>query len=197
MTVNRQIVLARRPQGMVDLDCFEAVQSEVPEPADGQALLQVLYVAIDPGIRSWIDKRGAGYLPAVGIGEPVRAAGIGRVIASRSETHPVGALVTCLTGWQQYALAGSDMSDLPRFGSPLPDGVDPIKYIESKGGHAMPTCPKCLEKRNRQSESEAERKQYEAWVRPYVSPETEKRRAELEAEYQEAYQALQKKRRGE
>jgi NADPH-dependent curcumin reductase CurA len=114
---------------MVERECFEIIEADVPEPADGQALVQVLYVAIDPGIRSWIDKRGAGYLPAVEIGEPVRAAGIGRVIASRSQTHPVGALVTCLTGWQQYALAGSDMSDLPRFGSTLPDGVDPIAAV--------------------------------------------------------------------
>ncbi len=79
----------------------------------------------------------------------------------------------------------------------IPHGADPGKYIESKGGRVMPTCPQCLEKRNLKSESEAERAQYNAWVRSYVSPETEKRRAELEAEYQEAYKALQKKRRGE
>jgi hypothetical protein len=79
----------------------------------------------------------------------------------------------------------------------IPAGIAPEKYIESKGGHPFATCPKCLEKRQVEGESDAERKQYQAWVRPYVSPETEKRRAELEAEYQEAYQALQKKRRGE
>jgi len=133
MTVNRQVVLARRPQGMVERNCFEEAEAPVPEPANGQALLEVLYVAIDPGIRSWIDARGAGYLPAVEIGEPVRAAGIGRVISSRSETHPVGALVTCLTGWQQYTLVGSDMSDLPRFGSPMPEGLDPIAAVSVYG----------------------------------------------------------------
>ena len=79
----------------------------------------------------------------------------------------------------------------------VPAGNEPAKYIESKGGHLLPTCPKCLEQRNLAGETEAQRKQYQSWVRPFVSPETEKRRAELEAEYQEAYQALQKKRSGE
>jgi NADPH-dependent curcumin reductase CurA len=118
---------------MVEADCFEPRSSEVPEPDNGQALLRVLYVAIDPGIRSWIDKRGAGYLPAVGIGETVRAAGIGQVIATRSETLPVGALVTALTGWQDYAIVGSDLADLPRLGSALPDGVDPVAAVSVFG----------------------------------------------------------------
>lgn len=137
MVVNRQVVLTRRPHGMVTADCFEAAEAPVPVPADGQALVKVLYLAIDPGIRSWIDERGAGYLPAVEIGEPVRASGIGRVIASRSERHPVGALVTALTGWQQYALVGSDLSDLPRLGSTLPDGVDPVGAVSVFGQTAI------------------------------------------------------------
>ena len=134
--VNRQIVLVDRPHGMVGPDCFAEAQSEIPAPLDGQALVEVLYVAIDPAIRNWIDARGAGYLPAVALGEPVRAAGIGRVVATRSEKHPIGALVTALTGWQQYALVGSDMSDLPRLGSTLPEGVDPIQAVSVFGQSA-------------------------------------------------------------
>lgn len=131
--LNRQIVLERRPNGMVDEGCFARATAPVPEPENGQALVKVLYIAIDPAIRSWIDARGAGYLPAVALGEPVRASGIGVVLESRSETHPVGALVTALTGWQEYALVGSDMSDLPRLGSTLPDGVDPIGAVSVFG----------------------------------------------------------------
>jgi NADPH-dependent curcumin reductase CurA len=127
--VNRQIVLVDRPHGLAGPGCFAAAESEIPAPLDGQALVEVLYVAIDPAIRNWIDARGAGYLPAVELGEPVRAAGIGRVVATRSEKHPIGALVTALTGWQEYALVGSDMSDLPRLGSTLPEGVDPIQAV--------------------------------------------------------------------
>jgi NADPH-dependent curcumin reductase CurA len=135
--INHQIVLVKRPRGMVDLDCFQEAESEIPAPLDGQALVQVLYVAIDPAIRNWIDARGAGYLPAVELGEPVRAAGIGRVIATRSEKHPLGALVTALTGWQEYAIVGSDMSDLPRLGSTMPEGVDPTQAVSIFGQSAV------------------------------------------------------------
>jgi NADPH-dependent curcumin reductase CurA len=121
---------------MVDLDSFQKAESEIPTPLDGQALVQVLYVAIDPAIRNWIDARGAGYMPAVELGEPVRSAGIGRVIATRSDKHPMGALVTALTGWQEYAIVGSDMSDLPRLGSTMPEGVDPIQAVSIFGQSA-------------------------------------------------------------
>jgi NADPH-dependent curcumin reductase CurA len=135
--VNRQVVLVRRPVGMVDADCFARVEGPVPEPADGQALVRVLYIAIDPGIRSWIDEKGAGYLPAVELGEPVRASGVGVVVASRSEKHPVGALVTALVGWQEYSLVGSDLSDLPRLGSALPEGTDPVAAVSVFGQTAI------------------------------------------------------------
>jgi hypothetical protein len=134
--INQQIVLVKRPEGMVNLDCFQKAESEIPTPLDGQALVQVLYIAIDPAIRNWIDARGAGYMPAVELGEPVRAAGIGRIIATRSDKHPMGALVTALTGWQEYAIVGSDMSDLPRLGSTMPEGVDPIRAVSILGQSA-------------------------------------------------------------
>lgn len=78
-----------------------------------------------------------------------------------------------------------------------PAGMTYAEFAKSKGTHDRAMCPKCLAQRNLQSETDEQRAQYSAWLRPYVLPETAKRRAELEAEYQEAYQALQKKRRGE
>ena len=127
--INRQIVLSKRPHGMVTPDCFAQVTAEVPEPGPGQALLRVLCVAIDPAIRGWINPRGSGYLPAVELGEPVRSNGVGVVVKTRAEKLPVGSLATALTGWQEYALAGSDMSDLPRFASPLAEGIDPVDGV--------------------------------------------------------------------
>lgn len=124
--VNRQIVLVRRPVGMVEESCFAEVEGEIPTPKDGQALVRVLCVAIDPAIRGWIDERGSGYLPPLGLGEPVRANGIGVVLETRSERLPVGALVTGLTGWQEYAIACGDFSDLTKFASPLPEGCSAV-----------------------------------------------------------------------
>lgn len=123
--VNHQIVLAKRPSGMATADCFAPATAEIPEPEMGQALVRVLCFSIDPAIRGWIDARGSGYMPALDIGDPVRANGAGVVIRSRAERLPVGTLVTALTGWQEYALVGADMSDLMRFASPLPEGTQP------------------------------------------------------------------------
>ena len=135
--VNHQIVLARRPQGMIEAGCFEAVAGEIPRPGDGQALIRVLCIGIDPAIRGWIDERGSGYLPALELGEPVRSNGVGVVVESRSERLPVGSLVTCLTGWQEYALACADFSDLTKFASPLPEGCSPVDGASVMGQVAV------------------------------------------------------------
>jgi NADPH-dependent curcumin reductase CurA len=135
--VNRQIVLVRRPVGMVEEQCFAARTGEIPTPGNGQALIRVLCIAIDPAIRGWIDERGSGYLPPLALGEPVRANGIGVVLETRSERLPVGSLVTCLTGWQEYALACGDFSDLTKFASPLPEGCSAVEGATVMGQAAV------------------------------------------------------------
>lgn len=137
IATNRQIVLVRRPTGMVDVSCFAPAESAIPRPADGQALLRVLCIAIDPAIRGWIDAKGSGYLPALALGEPVRANGVGVVVETRSERLPVGAFVTCLTGWQEYALVCGDFSDIAKFGSPLPEGCTAIQGATVLGQGAV------------------------------------------------------------
>lgn len=135
--VNRQIILTRRPTGMIEPDCFASAEGEIPTPGDGQALVRVLCVGIDPAIRGWIDERGSGYLPALELGDPVRSNGVGVVVESRSERLPVGATVTCLTGWQEYALACGDFSDITKFASPLPEGCRPIDGASIMGQVAV------------------------------------------------------------
>jgi len=99
---NRQIVLARRPAGFVDVDCFEEVEREVPALAPGEALLEVRYLGIDPTIRGWLDERG-NYMAGVGIGEVVRSNGVGVVVETTNpDEYPLGRAVMALTGWQQY-----------------------------------------------------------------------------------------------
>ena len=71
---NRQWILKRRPEGMVDPSLFELVESPVPDLADRQILAQTLYVSFDPTQRAWMAMDT--YIPAVELGEPMRAAGI-------------------------------------------------------------------------------------------------------------------------
>src|SRR4051794_14236457 len=91
---------------MVTESCFEATEAPVPQVGDGEALLEVTYLGIDPTIRGWLDERG-NYMAGVAIGEPVRSNGIGVVIETNDpETYPLGGTCTHLTGWQEYCIVG-------------------------------------------------------------------------------------------
>lgn len=99
---NRQIVLAKRPVGMVTESCFDVVEREVEPLREGEALLEVRYLGIDPTIRGWLDERG-NYMAGVGIGECVRSNGVGVVVETNNpQEYPLGAAFMHLTGWQQY-----------------------------------------------------------------------------------------------
>jgi len=120
-TANRQIRLRERPDGRIDERTFETVEGAMPEPGPRQALVRNLYLSIDPTNRAWIGEEPT-YLPPVGIGEVMRAVGLGRVVASNSEQYPEGALVTGLVGWQDYTLAGGEgipLTVLPELDLPI------------------------------------------------------------------------------
>ncbi|HJT92109.1 MAG TPA: NADP-dependent oxidoreductase [Mycobacterium sp.] len=105
---NRQIVLRRRPTGLVQPEDTELVTSPAPEPAAGEALVRTTYVGIDAAARTWLNDQ-PGYLPPVQLGEVIRAAGIGEVVASRCDAYAVGDVVTTLTGFQEYVISRDDV----------------------------------------------------------------------------------------
>jgi NADPH-dependent curcumin reductase CurA len=119
-TVNRRVVLAERPVGMVDEKTTRVEEEPVPAPGDGEALLRVRYLSIDPTIRTWMNDV-VGYLPPIGIGDVVRSAGIGEVIESRSGRYATGDLVFGMTGWQDYTLADEGDHTMQK----LPAGITP------------------------------------------------------------------------
>ena len=104
MTTNRQWKLARRPTGMVSRDDFEFVEAPVPEPDDGQILVRVDYVSLDPAMRAWMNEARS-YIAPVAIGEVMRAGGAGEVIASKHPGFSVGDRVVGVFGVQDYAIS--------------------------------------------------------------------------------------------
>ena len=101
---NRQIVLAQRPTGMVDASTTSLVEVPVPECGDDEALIKVGLVSIDPTIRTWMND-APGYLPAIEIGDVIRAGGSGVVVESKSDRYTVGDIVYGMTNWQEWAIA--------------------------------------------------------------------------------------------
>jgi NADPH-dependent curcumin reductase CurA len=110
--MNRQILLRRRPTGLVSPEDTELITSPAPEPADGEALVRTTYVGLDAAARTWLNDV-PGYLPPVQLGEVIRAAGIGEVVASRCAAYAVGDVVTTLSGFQEYVIVRDDIFCTP------------------------------------------------------------------------------------
>src|ERR1700692_1921531 len=104
---NRQIVLAKRPVGHVDETTTALVTSTVPQCGEGEALVKVAMLSIDPTIRTWMDD-APGYLPPIELGAVIRGSGTGVVVESRSERYNVGDVVFGMTNWQEWVLATED-----------------------------------------------------------------------------------------
>ncbi len=104
---NHQVRLAARPAGIPGPDTWRHTSEPVPEPDAGQILVEVRYLSIDPAMRGWINDRPS-YVPPVGLGEVMRAAGAGCVVASKDDRFAPGDLVTAMTGVQEFALLAAE-----------------------------------------------------------------------------------------
>jgi len=118
---NRQWRLARRPKGMIEDGDFTWVEEPAPaQLGDGELLARTRYLSVDPTQRGWMERDT--YVPAVRIGEVMRAGGVAQVVRSNAEGFAPGDLVSAMVGWQDYAVL--------KAGAPgglfkLPPGVDP------------------------------------------------------------------------
>ena len=109
---NRRFLLRERPDERVVPETFELVEEDVPEIGDGEALVRVEWISLDPTNRAWIGETPT-YLPPVAIGEVMRAAGLGRVVASKHPSYAEGQLVQGLTGWQELVVVSDAAPLLP------------------------------------------------------------------------------------
>ncbi len=103
MPLNRQFLLAQRPVGLPSRDTFSYVETPLGEPGPGQILVKNAYLSIDPAMRGWMNDAKS-YIPPVGIGEVMRALGVGEVVASQHPDYAVGDHVNGPVGVQDYFL---------------------------------------------------------------------------------------------
>ena len=100
---NHQVRLARRPVGTPTPQDWSFTADPVPALGDTGVLVKTLALSLDPAMRGWMNE-GKSYIAPVGIGEVMRAGGIGQVIASKDPQFAVGTLVSATLGVQEYAL---------------------------------------------------------------------------------------------
>ncbi len=118
MPTNAQWLLAARPEGLFKPADFAWREEETKPLEDGQVLVRVVLLSLDPTNRGWA--AGDTYLPAVAIGEVMRGFAVGRVVESRAAGFAPGDAVSGLLGWQRCAVVPARaVRKLPDVGLPL------------------------------------------------------------------------------
>ncbi len=118
--VNHQFRLDSRPVGMLKPSDWEYTQEALPEPGEGEVLVKIHYISLDPAMRGWCNE-GRSYIPPVRIGDVMRALAAGEVLASNHPDIAVGDHVTGLLGVQAYAVAnGAAVIKVDTSLAPLP-----------------------------------------------------------------------------
>jgi len=95
--------LASRPDGLIRPENFALRESRAPTPGEGQALVRIIYVSLDPTDRIWASAREQ-YMTPVDIGEVMRSVALGVVTESNQPGLKPGDIVYGLLGWQDYVL---------------------------------------------------------------------------------------------
>ena len=101
--INNKIVLKKRPNPSVIEELFELKTEELKELQDGEFLVNVKYVSIDPAMRGWISDVG-NYSEPVAIDGTMRSLGVGKIISSKDKDFNENEYVVGWLGWQKYAV---------------------------------------------------------------------------------------------
>jgi NADPH-dependent curcumin reductase len=116
----RSIHLATRPTGLPDASTWSLQTSDTPVPGEGEVLVHVEYVSLDPAMRGWINE-GRSYIEPVALGAVMRAGGVGKVVASNDPAFKPGDAVYGTLGVQtQGAYRGKDLAKIDASLAPLP-----------------------------------------------------------------------------
>ena len=118
--LNHKFELAARPVGMPKRTDWAYKEEPVREPAEGELLVEILYISLDPAMRGWMNE-GKSYIAPVGIGEVMRAGALGRVIASKNPKFAIGDYVHGAFGVQEFAISnGNGITKVNAGAIPLP-----------------------------------------------------------------------------
>jgi NADPH-dependent curcumin reductase CurA len=115
----KQVLLASRPIGEPTAENFEFATKELPDPGDGELVLRVVYLSLDPYMRGRMSAAKS-YAAPVEIGDVLGGATVCEVMQSRHPDYDVGDIVLSYSGWQTHAISdGRSMRRLEPFEMPV------------------------------------------------------------------------------
>ncbi|MGB3110890.1 MAG: NADP-dependent oxidoreductase [Psychrobacter alimentarius] len=103
-SMNKQWRLKTRPVGEPNADTWEYTETDVPTIEDGQLLIKIDYISIDPAMRGWLNDAKS-YIAPVKVGDAMRAGTVGEVIDSKHADFAIGDYVSGHNGVQSYAVS--------------------------------------------------------------------------------------------
>ena len=133
---NRVWRLRKRPETWITDDTLSLEQEPIPAPRDGELLIRMDYLSMDPTNRIWMSDTDQ-YMPPVALGAPMRGIVCGTVVESKHPGFAAGDIVSGLGTWADYQIGRPGMlGKLPRLdGVPLAEtfgltvGVGPTAYF--------------------------------------------------------------------
>lgn len=106
-TMNQKVVMVKRPQGEPDDSCFQFVEEMLPVLEEGQIMVKVIWLSLDPYMRGRMNDVKS-YTAPMQIGDVMVGETAGVVVESRSQHYQKGDCVTVHKGWQRYIIVDDD-----------------------------------------------------------------------------------------
>ncbi|ARI75883.1 NADP-dependent oxidoreductase [Halobacillus mangrovi] len=105
--MNHEIHLVKRPEAAPTHEHFEMVESEKPEPGEGEVLVKMLYVSVDPYMRGRMNDTKS-YIAPFELNAPIEGGAIAEVTHSKASHLSEGDIITGMLPWKEYAVAKAD-----------------------------------------------------------------------------------------
>src|ERR1044071_9195045 len=102
MQPNRAFTLAARPVGVPKDSDFKLVTAPAREPGDGELLVKMKYISLDPAMRGWMNDARSDVPPGA-LGDVMRAPRLGEVVSDKDAAFAAGDPVVGVFGVQEYA----------------------------------------------------------------------------------------------
>ena len=102
--LNKQIKLAKRPEGLPKPETWTLEENSLREINEGEILIKNYFLSLDPAMRGWINSSRS-YIPPVQIGEVMRAGTVGEIIKSKNKSFELGTFVSGWGGVQEFTIS--------------------------------------------------------------------------------------------
>lgn len=107
---NKQIQLARQPDGEPKTSDFQVAETDIPTAGPGEFLARNVYLSLDPYMRGAIAGRHMGH-SRLNQGDLIGGRCVAQVVESKHADYAEGDYIVIESGWQQYCVSDGGAKD--------------------------------------------------------------------------------------